>query len=91
MIIIDLKPINDSRKSFYGKAKLVVSNGCIDLLSYDTFIASYNSDTGVLIYNEYFDYSQTTLRHLKEFIFQCLGKVVGIKELRDNKERVITR
>lgn len=72
--IKELTPIYDSRKSFYGKAKVVTDKRGQYLTSYDTVVARItNKNNGYTIpaYAEvYGDYSQTTLRHIKEFLKQ---------------------
>ena len=66
----ELQAIYDSRKSFYRKAFVECDNGKKYLYSYDTKVA-YIDENGVphLLYN--YDYSATTLRHVKEFILQA--------------------
>lgn len=63
---MELEPIYSNVKSFYGKAKVLRENGVIKLLSYDTVIAEIK-DNKVHI-NGF--YSQTSTRHLKEFLKQ---------------------
>ncbi|MBQ2350441.1 MAG: hypothetical protein II393_04180 [Cytophagales bacterium] len=65
----------DSRKSFYGKAKMLEQQMSdwreIDLYSYDTLVAKivevYNKSIKYICYGKY---SQTTTRHQKEFFRQ---------------------
>lgn len=71
----ELKPIYDRRKSFYKKAFIIRNaDNSIDLLSYATIVATIKD--GKLHINGF--YSNTTLRHIKEFIeqmgFQCGSK-----------------
>lgn len=62
--VTELSPMNDSRKSFYGKAKvLTYDDGSHELQSYDT-IVSREKDGKVSHLGKY---SQTTSRHQKEF------------------------
>lgn len=63
---MDLEPIYSNVKSFYGKAKVLRENGVIKLLSYDTIIATI--ENGKVHINGF--YSQTSTRHLKEFLKQ---------------------
>jgi hypothetical protein len=56
----------DPRKSFYGKAKVRGDGGRVVLESYGTDVASI--ENGKAIVNG--TYSQTTLRHIKEFLKQ---------------------
>ncbi len=71
----ELKPIYDRRKSFYKKAFIIRNaDNSIDLLSYATIVATIKD--GKLHINGF--YSNTTLRHIKEFVeqmgFQCGSK-----------------
>ena len=76
--IYDLTPVYDARKSFYGKAKVIeMESGEIILQSYDTFVASIKE--GKVIINGF--YSNTTLRHIKEFLKQNGFEVGSKKEL----------
>lgn len=63
---MELEPIYSNVKSFYGKARVLKENGVIKLLSYDTVIAEIK-DNKVHI-NGF--YSQTSTKHLKEFLKQ---------------------
>lgn len=67
MIKKELKPINDSAKSFYKKAYVVDVGDELHLKSYDTLVAKIYT-----VYNKrhlvvYDTFSKTTLRHIKEF------------------------
>ena len=76
--IYDLVPVYDRRKSFYGKAKVVVmESGEIILQSYDTFVARIKDGEATI--NGF--YSNTTLRHIKEFLYQNGFEVGSKKEL----------
>lgn len=74
----DLDVCIDSKKSFYGKAKVIEivnkseQTGIIKLISYSTNVASVNIDmkTGVRTAKVYGTYSATTLRHIKDFLWQ---------------------
>lgn len=73
-----LNPQYDSRKSFYGKAHVVDdSDGSQILYSYDTPVCKIN-DRGEVELLSMWDSSQTTLRHVKEFLQQN-GFKVGSK------------
>lgn len=64
----ELTPQFDSRKSFYGKAHVRISQGDTkDLRSYNTVVSRITSE-GAEVYGEY--HSQTTMRHIKEFLKQ---------------------
>ena len=56
----------DGRKSFYGKAGVTENNGKKTLRSYATDVAYI--ENGEAVVNGI--YSQTTLRHIKEFLKQ---------------------
>ena len=45
MRVYELMP-TDGRKSFYGKAKVIVNSNTETLKSYETLIAEKNTDTG---------------------------------------------
>lgn len=63
----ELECIYDSRKSFYGKANLVKEENGISLYSYDTKVATIYANGLAKVFGTY---SQTTLRHIKEFFKQ---------------------
>lgn len=64
MQAFELTPIN-GRKSFGGKAKVIVENGVAKLLSYSTFVAEIKLENKEFIQNG--EYSQTTNSHIKAF------------------------
>ena len=65
MTIYDLAARYDSRKSFYGKAKvLILDNGTIQLQSYDTIVGEIRDGK---YYQLWDGKSQTTTRHINEF------------------------
>jgi hypothetical protein len=65
----ELLPRYDSRKSFYGKARIETTpEGWLVLISYDTKVAVINPKPHrVKVYGTH---SSTTLRHIKEFLKQ---------------------
>ena len=72
MLIYELSPRYDSRKSFYGKAHVIDhENGVIELRSYNTIVARI--DNGKVTENGLGCYSMTTNRHIREFFkqFNC--------------------
>lgn len=76
--IYNLEPRFDSRKSFYGKAKVVVDdNGDKMLYSYGTPVVKIRGSL-VATLGEYALASVTTTRHTKEFLRQN-GFAVGSK------------
>ena len=70
MKIFELVPRYDTRKSFYGKARVIDhENGTIELQSYDTIVSRCVNGK----VEELGKWSQTTTRHQKEFRkqFEC--------------------
>jgi len=90
----ELKVIYDSRKSFYKKAYIEIFNEWeelhskiekINLYSYNTLVCSIEyigtAERFYYLYNRDL-FSQTTLRHIKEFLqqlFYCRGKALPKK------------
>ena len=64
----DLQCRFDSRKSFYGKARVEIVNGVKTLYSYNTPVAEVRR--GKFKKLDYADCSQTTRRHVREFMRQ---------------------
>ncbi len=62
----ELSTQHDSRKSFYGKAIVIEESNKKRLKSYDTIVAEI-SDGKAKVFGTY---SPTTLRHIKEFLYQ---------------------
>lgn len=83
----------DSRKSFYGKARIIESEEVqdnivyevLELYSYDTLVAriTRNKETCLSTCEYLGKYSQTTTRHQKEFFRQYRLTEKEIKELFD--------
>lgn len=70
MKIFELSPRYDTRKSFYGKARIIDhENGTIELQSYDTIVSRCVNGK----VEELGKWSATTTRHQKEFRkqFEC--------------------
>lgn len=68
MRIYELTPMKDSRKSFYGKAKVIEhDNGTIQLQSYDTIVCEIVGGVFRMLWD---GKTQTTTRHIKEFKYQ---------------------
>ena len=71
-----LLPIYDHAQSFYKKAiirKYIDNRNIIikyELISYNTIMVSWDNDSGIQFNKNYYNYSNTTLRHVKEFIKQ---------------------
>ena len=73
--LYDLEPKYDSRKSFYGKAKVYSDDaGHLLLMSYSTIVAEITDGIATedgrpsVKVNGY--YSQTTARHINDFLYQ---------------------
>jgi hypothetical protein len=74
MTTYNLEPRFDSRKSFYGKAVVIEENGVKQLRSYNTIVAEIRNGEAEI----FGTYSPTTLRHIKDFLYQN-GFEVGTK------------
>lgn len=67
MNMYELTACYDARASFYGKARVIKKeNGDLELHSYNTHVATIKDEEAIV----YGSYSQTTLRHIKEFLLQ---------------------
>ena len=77
--IMELCPYYDSAKSFYGKARVVEIENDVFLVSYDTVVAFFNRETKIAQVVDTF--SQTTLRHIKEFLRQSGFKAETKKQI----------
>ena len=73
---IKLSPKHDSSKSFYGKAQVKVGNG-VTLKSYDTEVAKIVNGKAIVKGL----YSQTTTKHIKDFLKQHGIKVESSKQI----------
>lgn len=67
--MFELTPRYDSRQSFYRKAFVEISNDVIELWSYETLVCVICNGTVRIDGNTMWD-SNTTLRHIKEFLKQ---------------------
>jgi len=76
----ELEAIHDSRKSFYGKAKVRTVGNRSTLISYGTEVAYIEDGKAVVIDT----YSPTTLRHIREFL-QQEGFPIGTKSFIENE------
>lgn len=80
----DLDTVYDSRKSFYGKARVnELPNGSKVLYSYDTPVVGIREGKVTLLRRGYLGWSSsaTTLRHVKDFLQQEGFKSGSYKEL----------
>lgn len=73
MRTFELMAINDSRKSFYGKAYVTESGNRLELFSYGTSVAVI--EDGKIIRSDIGKWSVTTNRHIREFIHQFAKEV----------------
>ena len=79
-MLFELTPKFDSRKSFYGKAKISFEGDRRLLLSYGTPVAFIEPDrTPVML--DGWDSTQTTLRHAREFLKQNGFKADSKKQM----------
>lgn len=64
-------PFRGGQKSFYGKAELLGNEetGDVILLSYGTPVALFRANEDKVYFYPAWDYSQTTLKHVKEFLY----------------------
>lgn len=74
----ELKPLYSNVNSFYKKAWIIEEDDAIILQSYASLVAEYNKATKELYFKGYG--SQTTLRHIKEFMQQLGYKPISKKE-----------
>ena len=77
----DLDCRYDTRKSFYGKARVLEQQFEKDLYSYGTLVAKIIEIPSKIKYICYGKYSQTTTRHQKEFFRQNDLSEKEIKQL----------
>ena len=85
----DLGTDFDSRKSFYGKAKVDVKpDGTQVLYSYGTPVCQIKGGKATLLRKGYLGWnsSQTTLRHVKEFLKQNGFKADSMKQMSSDYE-----
>ena len=76
----NLETIYDSRNSFYEKAKVEVLENRINLYSYGTLVAFIENGVAYITG----DYTQTTLRHIKEFLLQNGFVAINKKQIMDD-------
>lgn len=69
----ELKPCLYSQKSYYNKAKIEHVGDVLNLYSYDTEMISVQDDEIFYINENLENYTQTTLKHVKDFLYQTLG------------------
>lgn len=65
MKILDLKPLN-GQKSFGGKAQIIFIGSTIQLRSFETIVAEYNTQEEIVNVFDWF--SSTTAKHINSFL-----------------------
>lgn len=75
MRIYELTPRYDARQSFYGKAQIIEIEETQVLKSYDTYVCIIKGNHAFICDT----YSNTTTRHIREFLKQN-GFKVGTKQ-----------
>ena len=80
-MLFELTPKFDSRKSFYGKANISFEGDRRLLLSYGTPVAFIEPDRPPVMLDGW-DSTQTTLRHVKEFLKQNDLKAESLEQMR---------
>jgi len=86
-IVEELRPIYDLAKSFYGKAIVEHEDDTINLYSYGHHVAQAKEGELLIDFNVPQVFSQTSLRHIKEFATQFTNmRYPSINELRACKQ-----
>ena len=81
IIVGEMVPQRDSRKSFYGKARIYLDGDVFVLVSYSTEVMRYNRVTHEFTRLVGQPQSATTNRHMGEFAYQMCGKSMGKRDL----------
>lgn len=79
--VYDMVPQYDSRQSFYSKARVEDNGNEKTLFSYNTPVCTIVNGKVELL--DKWDWSQTTLRHCKEFLKQNGFEATSLKQMRD--------
>ena len=82
MRTFELVPVHDSRKSFYGKARVIDTDDAMTLESYNTPVIKFERGTRNITLMTAWDSSPTTLRHVKEFLKQHGYKADTLNQIR---------
>ena len=69
----ELKPKLYNQKSYYNKAKIEHMEDCIKLYSYDTPMVAVSASEIIYLNKNPENYTKTTLKHIKDFLYQILG------------------
>mgnify|MGYP007022639793 CR=1 FL=1 len=94
----ELRAIHDARKSFGGKATVGIEDGQTDLYSYGTKVVTIDNEheddpNGIyalpqkVTLHPMWDSSDTTLRHVKEFLTQYGYRAGTLAEIREQYEQ----
>lgn len=67
-MIYELKVIYGSQKSFYNKANVLIADNIKVLTSYNTEVCKIENNKPTILIDTL---SQTTLKHIKEFLLQA--------------------
>lgn len=88
--LYELVPIHTSQASFYKKAHYTIVNNEATLYSYTSSVCKVDLDRGAYYLNwsieKYLLFSNTTLKHIKEFLKQKLGVDIKSKKELIKKE-----
>ena len=76
---IELQPILNNQKSYYKKANIKETKNEKTLISYTTKIATIKNNKLIYLNKNIDVYTQTTLKHLKDFLYQELS-INGLKK-----------
>lgn len=81
MMLTELTPSIDGRKSFYNKAVVQINGLNSKLYSYTALVASHENDkTTVYLDSGGGLWSATTWRHIREYLYGIHGKVYTKQE-----------
>ena len=79
--IKELKPVFSKQKSFYSKAEVKEDEKGLSLYSYKTKIATIKNNELIFLTIEEEHYTNTTIKHLKEFCLQNNIKYLGKQKM----------
>ena len=101
MIIYEnyLTPVLNDQKSYYKKAKIETFNQVKNLYSYDTLMIGIENEEVIYLNEDESCYTQTTLKHIKDFLYQYLDlegvtkkdilqKMYGLEEKGNNNSKI---
>lgn len=86
--ITELKPLHTKQKSFYGKAQLKETSDGMELFSYNTLVSKYYNNGSLKVTHDSNYLTNTTLRHINEFIQQMGYSKKTKKEIINNVEEL---